>query len=146
MSDESRIRYHETNEGREVSQGLAGFEGTNVLLLIGAMGLSLILSQGVDNLGLPLWANIVIMAMPIVVVSAYVFGLKQGKPKSYDIELAEWLIIKIAKVNFFSPSQVEKVKLPWTEPLKKQELAAYAKKQSPLPAQSSLPPSDAQNH
>jgi hypothetical protein len=113
--EESRVHYHETNEGREVHQGFAGFEGNNVLLLLAAIGLSLVLSQGVDNLGLPLWGNLLIMAMPIVLVSAYVFGLKQGKPKSYDVELAEWLIIKFTGTNYFSPKQVQKLKLPWDE-------------------------------
>jgi hypothetical protein len=53
MEEEAKVRYYETNEGREVSQGFAGFQGNNVLLLLGAVGLSLILSQGVDNLNYP---------------------------------------------------------------------------------------------
>jgi hypothetical protein len=113
--DEAKVRYYETNEGREVSQGFAGFQGNNVLLLIGAVGLSLVLSQGVDNLGFPVWANLLIMSAPVLVVSAYVFGLKQGKPASYDVELAEWLIIKLTGVNFLSPKQVQPMKLPWLE-------------------------------
>lgn len=117
--EESKVRYHESNEGRETHQGFAGFEGNNVLLLLVSVGISLILSQGVDNLQLPVWANLLIMAMPVLVVSAYVFGLKQGKPASYDIELAEWLIIKLTGINYFSPRQVEPMKLPWTEPVKK---------------------------
>ena len=123
MADEVTVVYHETNEGRETQQGFAGFEGNNVLLLLGAVGLSLVLSQGVDNLGLPVWANILIMAMPIIVVSAYVFGLKQGKPKSYDVELAEWLLVKMLGVNYFSPRQVEVMKLPWNEPVKNAQAA-----------------------
>ncbi len=113
--EEAKVRYYETNEGRETSQGFAGFQGNNVLLLIGAIGLSLILSQGVNNLGFPVWANLLIMGAPVLVVSAYVFGLKQGKPSSYDVELAEWLIIKLTGVNFFSPKQVQPLKLPWLE-------------------------------
>jgi len=113
--EEAKVRYYETNEGRETSQGFAGFQGNNVLLLIGAIGLSLILSQGVNNLGFPVWANFLIMGAPVLVVSAYVFGLKQGKPSSYDVELAEWLIIKLTGVNFFSPKQVQPLKLPWLE-------------------------------
>lgn len=115
MEEEAKVRYYETNEGREVSQGFAGFQGNNVLLLIGAVGLSLVLSQGVDNLKFPVWANLLIMSLPVIVVSAYVFGLKQGKPASYDVELAEWLIIKLASINFFSPKQVEPMKLPWLD-------------------------------
>jgi len=116
--DEAKVRYYETNEGRETSQGFAGFQGNNVLLLIGAVGLSLILSQGVNNLGFPVWANVLIMGAPVLVVSAYVFGLKQGKPSSYDIELFEWLIIKMTGVNFLSPKQVQPMKLPWMENVK----------------------------
>jgi|JI8StandDraft_1071087.scaffolds.fasta_scaffold153514_1 hypothetical protein len=116
--EESKVRFHETNEGRETSQGFAGFEGNNVLLLLVSVGISLVLSQGVDNLNFPFWGNILVMAFPIVVVSAYVFGLKQGKPHSYDIELAEWLIIKLTGINYFSPRQVEQLKLPWTETVK----------------------------
>ena len=113
--DEQKVRYYETNEGREVSQGFEGFQGNNVLLLLGAVGISLMLSQGVDRLGLPFWGNILIMSLPVLVVSAYVFGLKQGKPPSYDMELAEWLIIKAGKVNYLSPKQVEPMRLPWTQ-------------------------------
>jgi hypothetical protein len=116
--EEAKVRYYETNEGRETAQGFAGFQGNNVLLLLGAVGLSLILSQGVNNLGFPVWANLLIMSAPVLVVSAYVFGLKQGKPPSYDVELAEWLIIKAAGVNFLSPKQVQPMKLPWLENVK----------------------------
>ena len=115
VMDEVKVRFHETNEGREVHQGFAGFEGNNVLLLLCSVGVSLVLSQGVDNLGLPLWCNILIMVLPIVVVAAYVFGLKQGKPSSYDVELAEWLIIKGIRNNYFSPKQVQPMKLPWAD-------------------------------
>jgi hypothetical protein len=115
VMEESKVRYYETNEGRETSQGFAGFQGNNVLLLIGAVGLSLLLSQGVNNLGFPVWGNLLVMGLPVFVVSAYVFGLKQGKPSSYDIELAEWLVIKFTGVNFLSPKQVQPMKLPWLE-------------------------------
>ena len=101
-----------------LSKNFAGFQGNNVLLLIGAVGLSLILSQGLNNLGFPVWANVLIMGAPVLVVSAYVFGLKQGKPSSYDIELFEWLIIKMTGVNFLSPKQVQPMKLPWLENVK----------------------------
>lgn len=116
--EESKVRFHESNEGRETQQGFAGFEGNNVLLLIIAIFISLMLFRGLDGLGYPGWLTIVITAAPVVVISAYVFGLKQGKPKSYDIEIAEWLIIKLANLNYFSPMQVEKMKLPWNEPVK----------------------------
>ena len=60
----------------------------------------------------------IFMALPVLLVSAYVFGLKQGKPSSYDVELAEWLIIKMAGVNYFSPSKVPPPKVPFLENIK----------------------------
>ena len=81
-----------------------------------AIGFGLLLfrkfSEGNDaNMGMA----VLIASIPFVVVSAYVFGLKQGKPASYDVELGEWLIIKLSGAAYFSPKQSEKVALPWFE-------------------------------
>lgn len=118
--DEQTVRFHETNEGRETQQGIAGFEGLNALFFMGALGLSLLLfrrfSEGQNaNMGMAA----LIASIPLIIVSAYVFGLKQGKPKSYDVELGEWLIIKISKAPYFSPRQVEPLALPWVDDSKK---------------------------
>jgi len=59
--------------------------------------------------------SILFASIPIVVVSAYCFGLKQGKPASYDVELFEWLIIKASGTPYFSPSKVESITLPWVD-------------------------------
>lgn len=118
--DEQTVRFHETNEGRETQQGIAGFEGLNALFFMGALGLSMLLfrrfSEGQNaNMGMAA----LIASIPLIIVSAYVFGLKQGKPKSYDVELGEWLIIKISKAPYFSPRQVEPLALPWVDDSKK---------------------------
>lgn len=120
--DEQTVRFHETNEGRETQQGIAGFEGLNALFFMGALGLSMLLfrrfSEGQNaNMGMAA----LIASIPLIIVSAYVFGLKQGKPKSYDVELGEWLIIKISKAPYFSPRQVEPLALPWVDDSKKGE-------------------------
>jgi hypothetical protein len=57
-----------------------------------------------------------------------VFGLKQGKPPSYDIELGEWLIIKLTQTPYFSPRQVEPLALPWVDDSMSKETTAEAKK------------------
>lgn len=113
---DQNIKYHETNEGREVQQGIAGFEGANALWFIAAVGLSMVLfRQSVDGLKLDFPWPFVIAAAPIVLVSAYVFGLKQGKPKSYDVELGEWLIIKLTGTSYFSPKAVQPLDFEWVD-------------------------------
>ena len=114
--EEAKVRLHETNEGRETKQGIAGFEGANAFFFMFAIGFGLLLfrkfSEGNNpNMGMA----ILIASIPFVVVSAYVFGLKQGKPASYDVELGEWLIIKLSGADYFSPKQAEKLALPWFE-------------------------------
>lgn len=118
--NEQTVRFHETNEGRETQQGIAGFEGFNALYFMAALGLSMMLfrrfSEGQNaNMGMAA----LIASIPLIIVSAYVFGLKQGKPKSYDVELGEWIIIKLSKAPYFSPRQVEPLALPWVDDSKK---------------------------
>lgn len=120
--DEQTVRFHETNEGRETQQGIAGFEGLNALFFMGALGLSMILFRRFsEGPGANMGMAAVIASIPLIVVSAYVFGLKQGKPKSYDVELGEWLIIKLSRAPYFSPRQVEPLALPWVDDSKKGE-------------------------
>lgn len=120
--DEQTVRFHETNEGRETQQGIAGFEGLNALFFMGALGLSMILFRRFsEGPGASMGMAALIASIPLIVVSAYVFGLKQGKPKSYDVELGEWLIIKLSRAPYFSPRQVEPLALPWVDDSKKGE-------------------------
>jgi hypothetical protein len=108
------IRLHETNEGRETQQGFGGFEGSNVLWLLAAIMLALLVFRGtVEGLGsVPAMG---LASLPILLAMAYVFGLKQGKPASYDVELFQWLLFKLSGGNYFSPSQVEPMKIPWVD-------------------------------
>lgn len=112
--DEEDIPFHEANAGRETLQGFAGFEGTNALLFMVSMFVGLLLMQGNANSGI--LASIGIGTIPVIVVSLYVFILKQGKPPSYDLELVEWLIAKLTRQNYFSPKYVERIKLDWVNP------------------------------
>lgn len=110
------IRLHETNEGRETQQGIAGFEGLNALFFMFALGLALMIFRrfaGEVPPNMP--AAIIGAAIPLVLVSFYCFGLKQGKPPSYDVELGEWLIIKASGGSYFSPRQVEPLALDWVQ-------------------------------
>jgi len=114
--DHQGIRLHETNEGRETQQGVAGFEGFNALFFMAALGFSLIIFRRfAEGPEANMLLAIGLASIPLIVVSLYVFGLKQGKPASYDVELGEWLIIKASQGPYFSPRQVEPMSLPWVD-------------------------------
>ena len=120
--EQQGIRLHETNEGRETQQGFAGFEGMNAIFFMFALALGMLIFRRLAGADEPnMTAALIGGALPIVLVSAYVFGLKQGKPASYDIELGEWLIIRAAGGTYFSPRQTEPMALPWLEESKKEK-------------------------
>lgn len=130
--EQQGVRLHETNEGRETQQGIAGFEGANAFLFMIAVGLGLIffrkMSEG-QNPNLLLATGVA--SLPFIVVMAYVFGLKQGKPASFDVELGEWLIIKLTKNPYFSPRQVEPISLTWVDdPMRKESNRESRKKEN----------------
>lgn len=129
--EQQGVRLHETNEGRETQQGIAGFEGANAFYFMLALGLGLLLFRKFSEGSNPnmLYA-IGVASIPMLVVMAYVFGLKQGKPASYDIELGEWLIIKASSNPYFSPRQVEPLSLPWVDdPMRKEKTQESKKKE-----------------
>ncbi|MBE2283521.1 MAG: hypothetical protein IAE77_08660 [Prosthecobacter sp.] len=114
--DHQGVKLHETNEGRETQQGIAGFEGANALWFMLAFGLAIMMFQGLAKKpGASIPLALLLASIPIVLVSLYCFGLKQGKPPSYDVELFEWLIIKLSGTPYFSPSKVEPIALPWVD-------------------------------
>lgn len=127
--EQQGVRLHETNEGRETQQGIAGFEGANAFFFMFAIGFGLIIfrrmSEG-QNSSMLLAAGVA--SIPMLAVMAYVFGLKQGKPASFDIELGEWLIIKATQNPYFSPRQVEPITLPWVDDPMRKENTQNAKK------------------
>ncbi|MEN3940310.1 hypothetical protein WJU23_03375 [Prosthecobacter sp. SYSU 5D2] len=127
--EQQGVRLHETNEGRETQQGIAGFEGANAFYFMLALGLGLLLFRKFSEGSNPnMLVALGIASIPMLVVMSYVFGLKQGKPASYDIELGEWLIIKASANPYFSPRQVEPLSLPWVEDPMRKEKNQEAKK------------------
>lgn len=114
--EQQGVKLHETNEGRDSQQGIAGFEGANALWFILAFGMAMLIFRNMasaPDASMP--TAILVASIPLVLVSLYCFGLKQGKPPSYDVELFEWLIIKAAKTPYFAPSKVEPITLPWVD-------------------------------
>lgn len=127
--EQQGVRLHETNEGRETQQGIAGFEGANAFFFMFAIGLGMLLFRKMSEGPSPnMMMAAGVASIPMLVVMAYVFGLKQGKPPSYDIELGEWLIIKLTQNPYFSPRQVEPLALPWVDDSMSKATTAEAKK------------------
>ena len=77
-----------THAGDDSDGKIWGVEGMNILFLLAALlisiGLTLLLSRH-HAPALSVGAS----AVPLVVVTGYVFALRQGKPKSFDTDLIE---------------------------------------------------------
>ena len=83
----------DTHAGDDSDGRIWGIEGFNILLIIAGLilsvGLSLLLFR--QQAHSPLF-SFGIGSSPLVLMIAYVFGLRQGKPKRYDTDLLETLI------------------------------------------------------
>jgi hypothetical protein len=79
-----------THAGDDSDGKIWGIEGLNILLILAG----LILSVGFSMMLLRQQAHSPLVSFgvgsqPLVLMVAYVFGLRQGKPKSYDTDLLE---------------------------------------------------------
>jgi hypothetical protein len=80
-----------THAGDDSDGKIWGIEGMNILFL---------LASGMIGLGLALMLShrhspgvcVGIGSLPFVVTALYIFGLRQGKPKSFDTDLLETLL------------------------------------------------------
>ena len=79
-----------THAGDDSDGQIWGIEGINILLIIAGLilsvGLSLMLFR--QQAHSPLF-SFGVGSLPLVLMVAYVFGLRQGKPKRYDTDLLE---------------------------------------------------------
>ena len=81
-----------THAGDDSDGKIWGIEGLNILLILAG----LILSVGLSMMLFRQQAHSVLVSfgvgsLPLVLMVAYVFGLRQGKPKHYDTDLLETL-------------------------------------------------------
>jgi hypothetical protein len=79
-----------THAGDDSDGKIWGIEGLNILLILAG----LILSVGLSMMLFRQQAHSTLVSfgvgsLPLVLMVAYVFGLRQGKPKSYDTDLLE---------------------------------------------------------
>ena len=79
-----------THAGDDSDGKIWGIEGVNILFLLAALLLSIGLTLMLSRHHAPAF-SVGAGAMPFVLTTAYVFALRQGKPKSYDTDLLETL-------------------------------------------------------
>ena len=80
----------QTHAGDDSDGRIWGIEGMNILLLLAGLMASIGLSLLLFRHHTPLF-SFGVGAVPFVLLVAYVFGLRQGKPKAYDNDLLETL-------------------------------------------------------
>ena len=79
-----------THAGDDSDGKIWGIEGLNILLILAGLilsvGLSMMLFRQQAH---STFVSFGVGSFPLVLMIAYVFGLRQGKPKSYDTDLLE---------------------------------------------------------
>ncbi len=86
------LAYHRVNNADDSSGKTWGFEGNNVFILLGGLliGISIV-SEGMSKGWHPL-VVVVAGVSPVVLGAVWVFGFRQGKPPSYDVDLLDTVI------------------------------------------------------
>lgn len=79
-----------THAGDDSDGRIWGIEGVNILFLLAALLLSIGLALMLSRHHAPT-LSVGAGAVPFALVTAYVFILRQGKPKSFDTDLLETL-------------------------------------------------------
>ena len=79
-----------THAGDDSDGKIWGIEGVNILLILAGLILSVGLSMMLfrQQAHSP-FVSFGVGSLPLVLMLAYVFGLRQGKPKHYDTDLLE---------------------------------------------------------
>ena len=77
-----------THAGDDSDGKIWGVEGANILFLLAALLISIGLVLLLSRHHAPTF-SVGAGAVPMVVVTGYVFALRQGKPKSFDTDLLE---------------------------------------------------------
>jgi hypothetical protein len=81
----------QTHAGDDTDGRIWGIEGLNILFILAGLLLSVGLALLLVRHQAPAF-SVGVGALPFILTTAYVFALRQGKPKSYDTDLLETLI------------------------------------------------------
>ena len=80
----------DTHAGDDSDGKIWGIEGINILLILAGLVLSVGLSMMLfGQQGHSPFVSFGVGSLPLVLMVAYVFGLRQGKPRHYDTDLLE---------------------------------------------------------
>ncbi|MFZ4386788.1 MAG: hypothetical protein ACOYOI_01315 [Chthoniobacterales bacterium] len=81
-----------THAGDDSDGKIWGVEGVNILFLLAAgvigIGLAMMLSKHHTPM-----VSVAVGGIPLLIVTLYVFTMRQGKPKSFDTDLIETLAL-----------------------------------------------------
>ena len=81
-----------THAGDDSDGKIWGIEGLNIVLILAGLilsvGLSMVLFRQQAH---SVFASFGVGSLPLFLMVAYVFGFRQGRPKSYDTDLLETL-------------------------------------------------------
>lgn len=81
----------QTHAGDDSDGKIWGIEGINILFILAGLLLSIAFAMMLFRHHPPLF-SVGFGSLPFVLLTAYVFGFRQGKPKSYDTDLLETLL------------------------------------------------------
>jgi hypothetical protein len=81
----------QTHAGDDSDGKIWGIEGTNILFILAGLLMSVGLVMMLFRHHPPLF-SVGFGLLPFLVLTGYVFGFRQGKPKSYDTDLLETLL------------------------------------------------------
>ena len=103
------LRFTETNSGDDSKGRTWGLDGGLFWYLLGGLFvfvMLLLVCFSMARMSFP--ASLGIAAMPLALVLAYVFGLRQGKPPAYDRDLCDYAL----RGRGFSPLPLKQPRNP----------------------------------
>ncbi len=87
------LRLTDTNAASDSSGRTWGLEGSLVWWLIGGIGSAIVVFFALLVwIETSLLTSVLVAVVPLLLVLAYIFGLRQGKPPGYDRDLLELLL------------------------------------------------------
>jgi hypothetical protein len=88
------LRFSDTNSASDSKGSVWGMEGSSFWFLLGGavLAVSLMLTL-FTSYGVSFVASAAVAAGPLFLTVVYVFGFKNGKPPSYDVDVFEQLVV-----------------------------------------------------
>ncbi len=85
------LQSYKSNNADDSKGKTWGFEGENIYFFMAAVFVALCLGTWLHQSKCSLPTTLAVCSLPVVIVCAWIFALRQGKPPRYDMDLAESL-------------------------------------------------------